>query len=654
MPGCAASSPAGATGRRHKREDHLRSFATLALAALALVTAPAHAAEPFDALRALATPNYTGGLTREDRAVAERIHAQMAPRYTATCSFPGPDPFDGAGTIVDPKGTLKRPVTDDPDLAALIQALDSPSQEIRDVATYTIGLLGPSAKGALHALGLSQRDHDKHGWSTFTHGALECQTYVGADFREALPNSLLPPPEPWHDYLVAAARLMPKLYLDPDIEYPPDMMGEAFRNYALPDAADGEVARLLAQILDDERLSIQKRREAAQALDRMHAEFIVPARGALQRAARSQDARTRFFVTRPLVALHDEAVIPAIVAAISDRSWGDWSDQLCTFGPAAIAAQDRLLELARRPAWLRSLRAAVRALGCIGSAKAEPLLAGMLEVPDWQLNMVAAKAIGNISAARPDTRAILHRLAAKHWSKKVRTAAQDALDTLAAHPPLPPPPKPAGSEIITIGGSPGPFDHGLPWCDLRGRFSVDGKRWFKPVWHLPALAPVPRGFTGTRWVQGIGTQSFLAVPGGWLMGSDGFEGEGVLLFVPRHGAVQALLSENGTPTGDDATIAGIVRVHGRIYAFGYEILRAGGVGSLFELSQKNGRWRAERVLALPSFPGAFAFSPQGDLLLADPANTVAVVDGAIVPLQCATRFSDSYFSSHSEDEFELR
>src|SRR5258706_11665104 len=42
------------------------------------------------------TPNYTGGLTREDRGIADRIQAALLSRYYADCGNPNPN----AGILV--------------------------------------------------------------------------------------------------------------------------------------------------------------------------------------------------------------------------------------------------------------------------------------------------------------------------------------------------------------------------------------------------------------------------------------------------------------------------------------------------------------------------------------------------------------------------
>jgi HEAT repeat protein len=617
----------------------------LAVAALALLFARGEA--PLDALTALDTPNYIGGLTRQDRAMAARIHAAMAPRYTAVCNPARPEDGVLIGKM-DDKTAVPPLASDDPDLAGLVRALDAPRQEVRDVAAYVIGLLGPSAKAALPTLE-KRFGSDVGGWVNFAYGAVSCQSVAGADFRHTLPPSLLPPEHPWKDFLAKSARLMATLYLDPDIEYPPDMMGYAYQNYGLSQSAPVD---LLARILGDGSLSLQKRREAAQALSGLPAENLEPARAALEQATVGSDADIRFYAIRPLVALHDAAAVAPVIETIGYHAWlGYWDEQLCHLGPVVIAAEDRLIDVATHSDWPSVRRRATAALGCIKSAKALGVLVPMLDENDWALTLAVATAIGRIGVRDAQAEAVLDRLAARHWSSKVREAAARALGRLGARPVLPLPPK-IGPQIVVVstGGPPPRIDHGLPWCNPKARYSLDGKRWFAVHWREPLYQPLPRGFHPKQpIVQTVGTQQFLQVPDGWLMGSMGFEDEGVLTHVARDGTIDNL----GLGSGE-ATMTGFARVHGRILAFGIEIAAVGDGGVLFDITRgPDGAWHATRRLILPGFPAAHALSPRGELLLTDGVESYAVIGDTIVPLKCERTLGD-YFAAHPQDPFVLR
>lgn len=602
---------------------------------------------------ALDRANYNGGQSREDRAVADAIHAAMASRYTGTCEAPDPRAGELVGFIGD-RAKRRLPSLDrvDPDLAALIRALDHPRQEVRDVAAYTLGLLGPSAKDAIPFLEAKFGAHElpKGGWFNFAYGRVSCQQVSSADARHALPDALIPPGPPPQEYFEKMDALLVTLYRDPDYEYPPGFLSDNFT------ASSADAADMIARILDDPALSEQKRSEAAYVLlNRVKPEALGPALPALLHQINSTNDDIRFYVGYALVRLKRPEGVPLVAATLGQdgfRDWAsDWWEDFCAMRHSAIAAEDKLIALAQHAEWPSVARRAVKALGCIGSVKSVPALMPMLAARDWQLNVVAAQAIGAIGVKSPELIDKLRSLSGTHWSSKVRAAANQALIglNLASKPPPPPPHRDNGSgeegeQVVVVSNAlPGPFNHGLPNCDKSGRYSIDGTTWFSVRWSKPRYERLPAGFPRVRIVQSVGTQTFLPVPGGWLMGSDGFEDEGVLAFVSRSGQVQHILEAY------HATIMEIVEMQGRYFAFGLELLKDGDAGSLFEIKRDEaGVWHAERILTLPSIPEVYAIAPTGELLLSDGPNDYAVVNGDVAPLKCETTLPGNYFDTNSE------
>ena len=335
-----------------------------------------------------------------------------------------------------------------------------------------------------------------------------------------------------------------------------------------------------------------------------------------------------------------------------DDSWaGDWDDDLCAFGVRAKAAEPKLLEVALRTDWARVQHKAVETLACVGSDKSVPVLVSMLDGPDWQLSQAAAITLGKLGIVTPDVLAALIALSEKHWSARVRKAASDALVALRARFPTPPGMnRMLEEEVLTLGGQPNPIDHGLPWCDESGRYSVDGNFWFMVKWAQPTFEPVPRGFRRKNvFLQGIGSQTFLRVDDGWLVGSNGFESEGTFAHVSDSGVVTEMeASEPGVPFGH-AAINGIVRARQKYFAFGFELLKVGHAGALFEVSKSPDRkWSAKRVAVLPSAPWSHAVSPSGELLLSDGPNDYAVIDNRIVPLKCEKLRPGNFFDMYHD------
>ena len=615
----------------------------------------------------LRTPNYTGGLNRADRDVADAIYNRMKARYRANC---GP-PDNAAGELVgfSPGHKNEKPVPIDqvePELAFLMRQLDNPSQEIRDVATYTIGMLGPDAKDAEPPLEGRFGDHRiKGGWYNIAYERVSCQRVVPADFRRAIPDDRLPPgdddhsgtvkdPVSWREFLRASASLIANLYLDEDIEYPPGMLSYAFENYAMADFS-ADAVPLLARILDDGNLSRQKRVDAAEALTRVKVQYASVALPSLLRAADSDDPALRYYVGNTLVRLHNPRAIELVIARIDEHDWAaSWNRDLCGYGHAAVVAEDRLIEVARRSSWPSVIDSAVETLGCIQSRKSVPLLSSFLASNDWKLVRLSAKALGDIGDAQPEVLAGLRRIAQTNWSKKVRDTAAASADKLSGVTE-----KPAARnaksdiETVVVGGEPAPNDHGLPWCDDHGRYSIDGQRWFSVKWIERSLMPVPQGFPRKEILQGVGSQTFVPVRDGWLMGSDGFESEGVLVHVSHDGEMTFLdrdrdPGDGGPPAWGDTTITGIRKIGGSYFAFGYALLTVGDdVGVLWKIARAdNGEWSAKRVLVLPSAPYAYAIAPSGELLLSDGPNDYAIVREKIVPLRCEKTFPGSFFDKH--------
>jgi len=594
-------------------------------------------------LNALDTPNYTGGLPRRHRALAEEIRTVLLPQFPVI-ACPGADPqvsIIGYDPDTDALKDTEKPI--DPNLAALLKAFDHQRQEVRDAAAYTIGLLGPAANAAAPALGKRFAAREGKGnWHNDAYGKVVCENIVPADFRMVIPDALLPPQEPWQDFLRKAAVLMATLYLDPDIEYPPGMMEYAYTNYAIAfgdNAADA--VPLLAKILDSDKLSLQKHREAAGALSRMEPRIAQPALPALLRHTNTADDTLLNAVTEALIRAKHPAVIPLLIQR-ADREYLPWSwrPAFCTFGPGAISAEDTLLALAKRDGvWPWIQREAYRALGCVGSRKALPVLIAGIAIPDWQTQGSIAIALGQIPNPGDGAIAALEKLT-QHWSSRVRSAAENAL---VKHGRRPAPPKQADDaqyvealDVESLGGGT-PINHGLPWCDDRGKYSIDGKSWFRIKWRKRTQEPVPNGFPGHKGPIVRGTRAFLRVGNGWLYGADFGHYGGLFQHVSDAGNV----SELDEPW-HNAT-QGFWQSGDKIYAFGYQLLKSGESGALFTVTRNaEGIWKGKRIAALPSIVEASAIGPNGEILATDGANTYAWT-GDVVPLKCEKTHKGSYF-----------
>lgn len=617
--------------------------ALMLIAPVAPNAAPRDIATLIAELNALDTATYTGGLPHRHRALAQDIRTAMSAQFpTIACPEPSWDSI--AGIEKDANKPASKPI--DGNLALLLKAFDHPRQEVRDTAAYTIGLLGPAAMDA--APKLSDRFatwKGKGNWHNDAYGKVVCRNIGPADFRTVIPDALLPPEDPWLEFLRKSAVLIATLYLDPDIEYPPDMMGHAYRNYAFSfgDKATNAVP-LLAQILDSDNLSLQKRREAAFALSQLEPDIAKPALPALLRRVGTTDQTMRDAITEALVRAKHPAAIPLLIERVEREYLGwAWRHALCSFGPAAISAEDALIALGQREGvWPWTQREAYRALGCIGSRKAVPVLITALAIPDWQTQGSIAIALGQIPNPGGEAIAALEKLA-HHWSSRVRSAAENAL---VKHARRPAPPKQVDDaeriEALDVdsfnGGT--PIDHGLPWCDERGKYSIDGQSWFRVKWNKRTQEPIPKGFPKDVGAIFRGTRAFLRVEDGWLYGADFGHYGGLFQHVSDAGKVSEL-----DETWHNAT-HGFVRDNDRILAFGYQLLKSGESGALFVVARNaDGAWKAKRIAALPSPANASAKGPNGELLFTDGPNTYAWIND-VVPLQCEKTHKGSFFKNN--------
>jgi hypothetical protein len=609
------------------------------------------------ALTKINTPNYTGGLSRAHRAIAHAIHDSMKSRYRRRCGDVAQDV-----TIIQAATDKRNPPRDnlkdvDPALAFLIRTLDDPRQEVRDLAAYTIGLLGPDAKAAQPILTARFSDDDaKGGWYHSALKRVSCENYADAEITRTIPDALLPPgahitswdkdDDKSYALVLSSSRitrmLVPRLYLDPDIEYPPGTLRKEYEDaHPSQDDSGPPVPHLplLVQIVEDKRLSAQKHTEAAFALSRMprhEAKRVLPVMIRLSETAFDE---LKFIADRTLVTMRHERGIPILVGQIREGTFFPyWEQDLCAYGPTAIAAEDKLMTIAQNAQAPSFARAGVRALGCIRSSKSVPLLTRLLKGPDWQIAALSAVTLGSLQKADPSVIDALTSISRTHWSGIVRQAATRALAQISGQKISAQPLaiERTGEMII---GAVGAFDHRLPRCDEQDEFSVDGKTWFDRKWNFPERMAPPRGFAAANLLQPIGDQIFVAVYDGWLVGSDGFEGTGVLAHVSQTGKTRHLdngISFNGAD--GDATVRHIFR-HGKSYiALGYQILTVGEAGVLWQIDQgPDQAWRAQRKMILPSAPVAYMLGPNGELVIGDMKNTYAVVGERIAPLKCRYR-----------------
>jgi hypothetical protein len=165
-----------------------------------------------------------------------------------------------------------------------------------------------------------------------------------------------------------------------------------------------------------------------------------------------------------------------------------------------------------------------------------------------------------------------------------------------------------------------------------GRYRLPDQSSIRVRWNRPRRERIPRITAAqvSSWCEERGTTTKLRIADGWLVGCDGFEREGALVFVPRRGRPSVTLVAH-------LGVTVLAEVDDRIYVAGSQPFEFGDAGALLEISRDaSGRWIQKAVAALPSVPDGHAvigdriafrdrrnavmFDPRGDLAPLAPAK----------------------------------
>lgn len=592
-----------------------------------------------DKLLQLNTNGFTGGLSIGNRRLSEQIQSALSIDFKKI-SCEAPEPL--AGILVSQKASKEVPQVSslkglNPNFVALVSALSHQRQEVRDTAAYTLALIGPSAARALPFLSHNQSDKLLKGqWYNFAISSITCQKWAGPDFRRVLVDGILPSEKPWIPFLKKSATILANLYLDENIEYPEGMLGYNFGNFAFSNTGLS-AAPLLAKIADNESLSLQKKREALEALGHLDGDAASIAIPALIKLSTHHDDEVKWLSQSLLIKFGHPQGIDFLITRIQQGSFvWSWEDELCAYGNEGVRAENELLKTLQNASWPRMLVGIANALGCIGSREAIPQLTELLGSNDWMLAEAAAKALGKIGVSENNIISALNKAYQFSWSKVVRESARNALVDLGELEGSRSSAEDTNNEdSIIIKMGPSPVDHGLPWCDEKGKYSIDNEHWFRVTWKESGRPEPPKNFP-SKYLADYRTRTFLQVDNGWLYGSELGHYDGEFLFWSDSGE-EYLLGDAGTD------IYKIMHHKDKIIAFGYQVIAGGDSGALFEVERVAGIWKAKQILTLPSPPFAYAISPDGHLLLSDGPNDYAIIDLEIVPLKCEKTFDSSYF-----------
>jgi len=241
--------------------------------------------------------------------------------------------------------------------------------------------------------------------------------------------------------------------------------------------------------------------------------------------------------------------------------------------------------------------AAARTLGYIGYSGAVPALqAALFFDADWQLNWAAAESLGMLKS--PSSLERLRKVAATHWYRPVRDAANKA--------------------IRIIEGKPEPED--------KQKYVSFGIEYFRYTWIGEWWNPIQRCGPKAIYEETIS----FPVANGSLVGTDKGEWGGELAFVNKEGDRKALLPDN---------VRAILRMSDGIVVItglGHLSLRYGSVYLAYPDEQ--GTWHIEKKLVLPGSPAGIKQIARDEILIDTSGGTVILGKGLKLRLvDCAQK-----------------
>jgi hypothetical protein len=591
-----------------------------------------------DRLEALPDDTYIGGMGPQMQEIAA-LGRQLAQDQLGG-SLSACEPFDlRLGTLVvdgegrDASGTAPQL----PVVQALAGYLDSPRAVVRDTAAYALGEIGPAARGALAA-----RKFDSDTWTTWQSHAgtrIRCQRLSLGNGRRVIPKARV---QEWlasdanrtaTPSVAALSTIVAEHALrDPELHWPEGIFIDWVDHVGEGDSVPAATMRSLGEVVADARRPSDVRRGAAYLVERWGAR-AAPAVPGLRKALSDADESVADASAMALLVVGGDAGVDGATWLLAhDASLVFLLKPLCALGTDSASSLSPYYVAALASANWRQAETAAETLGCVEARDAVPPLLAALDRPVWRIQAAAARSLRRLAGDQPEVRARLEALALNHWSGHVRMAASA------------PVPVAAGTEAEDTLRADAfncfhrcQVDHGNHSCTGKpirdGKYAIDGGKPFRVRWNRAHRQSPPVDFPIALSQDGredYGTNTFLRVDGGWLYGIDRWHYDGEFAFVNDGGERHELPG-----AGNEPSFILELPAFGRI-ALGKGLFLADDAGVLSLLStDAAGHWQADPRIALPTVPHAWAVGPNGELLVADPNNAVAIwPDGRIVSLEC--------------------
>lgn len=622
-----------------------------------LMASTAVHAEDFEGLLAplhdLAGSDTDGSLPASLEPAALTIRARLeADLGTVLPSCPAVDPHLGAIVHLD-RSTADVNTPAHPLLQALGDLLDDPDQAVRDATAFVLGELGPIADALVEPR--VGGPGDRSAWLTHAAGRSGCEPWSLGDALDWVPASLRDRARQQAQHPQWPMLLASWMLRDPERIWPDGLVAALHNDEIvawgstaapLPELTEPMITavRELEDIAADPARELRVRLEVLSLFAR--ARSLGPAADGLRVLLDHPNDRLSAAAAEALIESRNAYMAQAMVVLLdrhgAELGWinGSAKTEFCAEGIRDPALLQSLSGRIEGRNWGEA-KAAVAWMGCARSESPPATLLAALSHPSWEVVQAAMQALAPWLERDPDVRARLSTIAAEHWSGLLRGQAR----TLLHGPEGPPEPEPPESDevllSIHIGGS---CFHRCLTDHLNAACGVDGEvadgiyqsqrlGRFAVTWQHARRHPPPTGFPLALEEDEnrpeYGTNSFLAVDDGWLVGVDLWHYDGWIQHVSHDGSRKQIgeLGEKAVAILDTPQLGRIV-LGGALFGLGH-----GGLLASVERGPQG--WSLNNLGNLPSPPWAWAFAPDGTLLVADPHNAVAVhADLSLEALSC--------------------
>lgn len=588
-------------------------------------------------LRQQSSADFMGGLSREELALAQAFadHAFRTGVRREICE--NKERIWGVISSGD-ASTVSGRSDENPVLDALEQVVRSGNRKQRAVALVAIARIGPGAGFSVEFL------QGRGPWSRDALTAVSCERWTPPDVVDM-----------WGDEpssREAAVDRMIDQMLNKNLMYPVGVFGHSLSNRGYGDVLTLEQARRLLPLLMDEGYADSIRAEAIDFVAELAGgrtkrdgekwTTLKPLRGhetifegPLLNLYESETPELAGSAGFALVRMRSKHGADVLADSIESRNGERWRWPGLFQDCEAFAHSQRLgrllVGLVSSPVETTRI-AAIQTIGCLHFRDGVPALLDALEQPFWSQQEAVVKTLAQFNELPRQAMSALEEIAKNHWSSIVREAADEALVALRGLRTR------DELEEIRWGFHRQAVRHGLPVCHGEtpgdGLYAFAGAKPFAVKWNVAKVHDIPEGFPikldEMRSRKGYGTNTFLRQSGGWLYSTDLWHYDGVFGFVTEDGKVQKFGPES-------AHAAFIIETQFGITALGDDVFGSGDGGVLAVLERDEaGKWTWQTMLEMPSEAFAYAFAPDGTLLVRDPFGAVAITrESEILPLNCA-------------------